>query len=429
MIANDNKTVLDLQSHFAKTFDPEKSQERYNYCFPHDYRSSYINKASYPHQWNFQTYEDKMNKYEEMLRVNNKDDDDYKEDPEALEVFIQDEVRKYAKSLKEDYANEAERYINAFNYKNTLECLKTNENNKMFSSDTIGWTDYNYIINGDIAYHLKSNFGYGSSSYFFVNLKYKNIDILPYSDGIKYYHANMKDFIRYTRLYNLSRDCWNIALDFVTQTTNAALDDPDKFIKQWIFNEVREMMSGLRRIAEDPQTCHKEAANNNFAENGLISVRNITEYQRQLYKAYPDELVMAFQAEKITGALYFLEKLKPLEIIYKDIDKTINEIIDINKKLYPTFKVNLKRINTEIKSRKHILEKLKSEAEEIEGLCAPFLAEIQEIIKRTAKMSIPKSQNAIIDEFKVSHPKFAKLDNELSLLKHDIYKSESDIMF
>ena len=47
----------------------------------------------------------------------------------------------------------------------------------MYSTDQIGWKDFEYKVNEDITAYIKTNFGYGVASYFFCNLKYKDIKI------------------------------------------------------------------------------------------------------------------------------------------------------------------------------------------------------------------------------------------------------------
>ena len=77
---------------------------------------------------------------------------------------------------------------------------------------------------------------------FFLWLKYKGIDILPYSYVVKYYYANRMDIHRYTRMYDVTRDSWNLSFKFVEETANSAADDEESFVNRYILNEINQMV-------------------------------------------------------------------------------------------------------------------------------------------------------------------------------------------
>ena len=104
----------------------------------------------------------------------------------------------------------------------------------MYSTDTLGWSDFTYKVTDDVTITIGTNFGYGQSSYFHLGLCYKGIDVLPYSFVTKYYYANMADIIRYTRLYEVKHDSWNVAFEFVERMANLATANPDAFIEETI---------------------------------------------------------------------------------------------------------------------------------------------------------------------------------------------------
>ena len=72
------------------------------------------------------------------------------------------------KELKESFYKKAKKYIYASNYQEKTEAIKKDPNIKMYSTDSIGWSEFKYSINEDITIQIKTNFGYGKSSYFFV---------------------------------------------------------------------------------------------------------------------------------------------------------------------------------------------------------------------------------------------------------------------
>ena len=100
----------------------------------------------------------------------------------------------------------------------------------MLSTEDIGWTSYEYKANEDVVIFIHTNFGYGNSSYFFLNMRYKGIDILPYTSIVHYYKANIVDLCRHTRQYSMKRDSWNVAFNLVVEAANMAKNNPEKLL-------------------------------------------------------------------------------------------------------------------------------------------------------------------------------------------------------
>lgn len=165
----------------------------------------------------------------------------------------------------------------------------------------------------------------GGSSYFFTNIRYKGIDILPYSDWIKYYYANKTDIIRYTRRHLLENNEWIKTMDFTAEIYNSSITEPENFEKRWIINEVEEMIKGLERSLNENK--NYEVINSYFHSGLRTSL-----FGRSLIR---------FKGERISGALIFLEKLKELHSICADIELYIERIMKCNMSIYP-------RLSTEI---------------------------------------------------------------------------------
>lgn len=396
MIYNANVSVLDMQVYFEREFKKGYGLLYYNYCYPYSYDSSYIDGAKYPQLYNY-------SEYQEMLK------------------------KTSSQTLKQKFASQCNRYIQAYIYNRKLVTLKQNNANKMFSTENIGWTYYSYTINQDIKIELRSNFGYGTSSYFFVNLSYKGIDILPYSYMVRYFKANMADFIRYTRNYEVERSSWKFALSFVAETSNFAICQPENFVSKWIINEVDDMMSGLNRLAENP---HHFFENYKISRtiDGMITVRNISEQEKNDYYIYPKEMDIAKQAEKISGALLLLQKLEPLISIYPKIESHIQSIKDLNRKLLPSFRYSVTDIKDEIKIREQWVQNLKNEKEILEQQCQPDFDEIKRLKQEEEKESQKYVyESDIRNKYCQTHNEFKKRLERISILSDEIYKKQSDI--
>ena len=399
MVSNRNMTVLDMQGHFEREF--RCAPRGFNYCHPYSYSTSYIGGAGFPTSYTYQ-------EYQSILR-----DCDNKEE--------------MSQSLKRKYEREAIRYIQAFCYHRELQLLKQDDNNRMFSSENIGWTDYVYDLNNDVQFRLKTNFGYGFSSYFFVNLTYKGIDILPYSQVVTYYYANMADIIRYTRMYNPKPDSWNIALDFVARTTNEAATEPSSFVRKWITNEIQMMMAGLKRFAENPSMAFSTLMLKKQID-GLITIRNINQSEEEKYKVYPHEMEIAKQAEKISGALDFLSNLEALSNLFPEVAQDIQMIKDLNIRLLPSFIRKIEEIGAEVERRQIEKNQLEDEIETLERICKPHNDAIMELIKEkkneTGK-SVPKYE--VHEKYCKEHHDYKQKYDKLNDLKKKVREMKNDI--
>ena len=217
-----------------------------------------------------------------------------------------------------------------------LECIyKKLEDDKSvlaFSHRRIGWSKPEFCLNDDLTVIYKTNFGYGASSYFFTNIKYKGIDILPYSDWIRYYHANKAEIIRYTRRHLLKNEEWIKTMDFTAEMYNSSIMEPDVFIENWIINEVDEMVKGLERLLN---------------RNDKYEIIN-SYFHKDTHFTLMGRNLVRFKGEKIAGALYFMDKLKELKPLYADIELYIERIMQCNMSIYPQLKNEINLINNEL---------------------------------------------------------------------------------
>lgn len=405
MFENPNQTVLDMQQHFVCSFPNKRS---FNYCLPYSYDTSYINGVLYLEMMSFQEYSDKLKEKRDELAKNNTSN-------------IKDAIAKYADGLKKKFLETAYRYIEAYNYDLVRQQISSDENIKMYSSENIGWTYFEYKISSDIVFTLNTNFGYGSASYFFANLRWKGIDILPYSHAVRYYKANMRDLIRYTRLYYPDRDNWVNALKFVVEISNSAMTDEKSFVQKWIIAEVNEMMKGLQCIKQDSKS-YIERFSEQSRESEYITVRNITNDEKIRYAAYPEEMGIVFKAEKITGALTLLDKLAQLPNVYPAVTDRIEEIKIMNREILPEIEHHIEHIGEDISRLERKLNLINVGIEELDKQIAPHITIIDQLCEK-AEIQDPKRDKYYIRrdvelEYRNSSLEYKELiDNKYKILE------------
>lgn len=449
MKENENRTILDVQALLTEFF-PEDifNGKYYDYLYPKSYSSAYVNGASYPHIITIEEYKNKLAKKEEWYRSeeyltehfiekeelklvkNNSTEEEYKA---KVEEIVKEGMRDYKKRLREGFSYKD--FIFAYRYTEKLREIKNDPNVKMYSTDQIGWKEFEYKVNDDITVYIKTNFGYGNASYFFCNLKYKDINILPYSWPVKYYYVEMIDFIRYTRRYSPRRISWVEVFDFAVETANMAKHEPEKFVKEWIVNEVEEMMKGMRLFMSSPDRKLEDFLGakkrpklyelHEVAEYAFRDViRNCNDRDREEYKALPKEKVIAFKAEKITGSLLLLDNLRKLTEIATIIIAYIAEIEEMNMKLLPEIERHMNNISVDIKQ---LIIRLDEGVKALEPLNVLFENHKKEIKRLRKEYKDIISEWKAENDYEQMHPEYVQLKEQIRKLTERNNELEKDI--
>ena len=455
MKENDNRTLLDVQSLFTEFYPEENFKgKHYDYLFPKKYNDAYVSGASYPHILTVEEYENKLEEQEKWYRSEEyitgccKEKDELKYlKKNATEEEYNSKINELVKEKMKDYVNSLRRgfsyqnFIYAQRYTAKLREIKKESNVKMYSTDQIGWKDFEYKVNEDITAYIKTNFGYGVASYFFCNLKYKDINILPYSWPVKYFYVEMVDFVRYTRRYLPRRTSWSEVFDFTVTTANMAKHEPERFIKEWIVNEVEEMMKGLRLYMSSPDAELAEFLNakrkasiydiHEVAEYAFKDViRNCGNRDREEYKAMPKEKVIAFKAEKITGSLLLLDNLKKLSEIASVIIPYIAEIEEMNMKLQPEIELHLKNISEDINKLNIKLDSVIKELEPLTTKLQYHKNKIDDLLEKTNKGRENKDKISKYEaekSYEKKHPEYTVLKNRIEKLTEQKDALEKEI--
>ena len=93
---------------------------------------------------------------------------------------------KVLQTFKKSFYDMYQLWTNAYSIRKAYETCKSDENIIIFSHRTSGWSNPVYQLTPNFSVEVLTNFGYGRSSYFYTRLKYKNIEITPFSDWINY---------------------------------------------------------------------------------------------------------------------------------------------------------------------------------------------------------------------------------------------------
>ena len=87
------------------------------------------------------------------------------------------------------------------------------------------------------------------------------------------------------------------------------------------------MMKGLRAIMDNPAEVQSRIKDSTSSEIRLSVIRPFNRDEFVMMETMADELTTLFKAEKITGALLFVESLRQLQEVCGDMSALINETL------------------------------------------------------------------------------------------------------
>lgn len=269
-------------------------------------------------------FETKKNKILNNDEIRNKNSELKKFNKEK-EKIIKDEKS----GLKFEYI----RWSKAYSIQKTYELCNLEKNILMYSHRTVGWSNPIYYLNDNLSVEIKTNFGYGESSYFYIKLTYKGILLLPFSDWIKYNFLNTYDIIRYSRVFQLENIYWYDAIDFCLNACNLSITNEKEFINKYIINECKVMVEGLAETMGSQNVYVRIKGK----ETPILS-NNIHH-------------IIKYKAEKISGALDFISKIIDLSNFF-DTKPIIDKIANFNLQIQPILIPEINELKLELSKLK-----------------------------------------------------------------------------
>jgi len=300
-----------------------------NYSFSPDLSDSFVNK-----EFSFNDYLSVIKNFINTS-LNKNDEINYAE--------IKIKVIKYLKNKKD-----------IINYFLNFEKLKERTDILVLSNRIGGWSNPKFQLSKDFSIEVKSNFGFGRASYFFLSIYYKNVNIAKFSDWIYYRFAKFYEVSRYTKKYHhigeknkkiIHYESWNEIIKLCNDIINLIENDLGAFIDIYIIQECKTLIDGLEYIIK----------NDTFDFFDIYSEENLNElpdFKRVNLKG--EELIL-FRTEKILGALDFITEINILSEL-TEMSKFISKIEEMNKKFFPIADAEFKIITPIYFSKKEEFE-------------------------------------------------------------------------
>lgn len=385
----------------------------YPFCLGNNYYDSYIDDIAFP---DFDTYQYRVTLMDKMSHIDNSLKRGYIDFAKKL----QGQLNAYIKKTKEEYLKQILPYTYSSDYNNALRANFVKEKYKIFSSEIHGRFTYETIINDDLKIITRTNFCYGSSTYFQIIVTYKGIELLPYGEWVKYYYAGYNSIMRFTRQYICVRASWAYAFDFIVAFVNKAIEDPDKFVREEVLSEVNTLMDGLEEIFQmSDEEFEKRLDVKHIDEDdtryiGISSARHANERERQYYKIKKKECAMVYKMEKISGAIHFIKNLKNISELIPEVENSINRIIELNKIIYPEVIAAIPPVNEEIVNLTRELRKIEQKYKQKEKQFDYYKKRLDNFKKEL--IGDGRKLQEIEQEFKEKNPQYEILAYETNEL-------------
>ena len=194
-----------------------------------------------------------------------------------------------------------------------------------------GWTQAPFTLSKNLDVQFLTNFGFGRSSYFYVKLRFKEIDIIPFSEWVIYRYINAHQIMRYSQSYELENQEWKTAMEYVRDAINLCVEDEVGFVEKYVVTECKWLIKGLKEI------CNVEKPSD-------LNLKNIKEKRDR----------MDYKGNKLSGSLNFIKSIAEYESI-TSVNNFINDIEQLCEDELPTLLQELGEIHDDFKKAKKSL--------------------------------------------------------------------------
>lgn len=428
---NPNRTVLEMQDLFKTYFDTKTySKSNFPWCLPYSYSSSYIDSICYPYMIEISKY---MSDREKLIVDTKNEISENMEradvvkrlSDEEIDQAIDKKVRQWDSNLKVTFWYDAVRYIRATDFSRLSQKLKGDKSILVMSNEAKGKNKQTYRLSEDLTISTYTNFCYGISTHFDVNVRYKDIDLITYSHLVKYYYAGVSEIIKCTRSYGADRDNWEQALLFISDVANQVKVGDLSFVKGWLKNEITEMLSRLYAINHNPIGVMEDIKGRPIDIGGLCKVYAMDGDDIKLLDIYPEEMGITFKASKLSSALDLIDRLRSSSEVYEPALDAVVQIEDINRLLAPELNEWMVKISDKLAQLDSKLKPSEEQLKLINEQIQKHDVKIRVLYDEQKVKNITRKQ--VDEEYRKSNPELIELEKEKRVLEEYVYKLQGDI--
>lgn len=296
-----------------------------------------------------------------------------------------------------------------------------------YSHRKINWSVPVYKLNEDLSLEIKTNFSLGLKSYFFIKIRYKGIDIIPFSEWIYYETCKISELVAYTRSYDVRDYKWPYAFGFARDACNLCQTDENAFIQKYMLFQCKVLTGGLEDILK---TSTYEFVNGEG------------DYDYPTRK-YGHDLIR-FRGEKVTGALNFIKYIRSYDRFF-GTGEFIDSILQCNRLIAPVLINEARLMQKELNDMNIRLKQMKKKYAPVAARNAEFNKAKKEFQKSLIEDSGEPYKNIDISESRFSeefpgykyfnelfvekYPEYPDFEEEFDEIQYEYDKQKLDIKF
>lgn len=219
-----------------------------------------------------------------------------------------------------------------------------------YSHRKVGWSTPTYQLNKNFSIELKTNFGYGGVSYFYTKLKYKGLDIIPFSEWVFYANAQLYEIIRYSAQHGLVNESWKEALAYVCDACNLSQTNEAAFVRKYIVDQCEALVHGLENFLREDKVTLRDWRR-------IYTDHHFADYQTTDVEKEGHSMV-ELRGEKLSGALAFIQNITQFGGVVNIVDY-VNRIENCNRLVQPMLTKEIVLIEQELSPLQACLDVLK----------------------------------------------------------------------
>lgn len=350
-------------------------------------------------------------------------------------ITEQDIYQEIIKNLNRDFANYILTWIHGYRISMAIRECRSQEGLIAFSHRYKGWALPEHQVNANFRLNFRTNFGYGRSSHFFILLNYKGVQIFPFMDWLNYQFVEVSQLARYSKmihewetvkkLYNsqgktttyskeevvIKQEFWQTAMDYILEAANMAITDENAFITKYIVEPIENLVNELNLLLSDDSesiVLTYPKFNENFELKSLDEEGNLL--FKKLY-------LMDAKAEKISGALQFIDEFRKLTLIIENPELYVKRVESINQQFRPLLDNYLPQANG-------LAIKLNDSIQELRLKLASIYQGSDSIVG--LKIMQQEESKMSSQDFNKKYPKFEEFKKEYKALLESKNKSEQE---
>lgn len=292
------------------------------------------------------------------------------------------------------------------------------------------WSEIIYNVTENLKIEIRTNFGFGNSSYFYVNLIYKGIRITPYSEWIEYRYKLASDVIRYSKSFAFNErskyhkeyikvyiynEDWISAFNYVKEAGRLSVLDEKGFVQKYIISECENLISGIERFYNESEFSLMDRHVYIETEGAYGYKTHVTKIKLEKVQYNPKGFeLIDFKAEKIIGALDFIDDISRCSEI-------INSEVYV-RKLYDAGKKMISHVYEELETQKNNVKSAKKDYKEF---LMPF--DEEEFITAKNEFIADGYYSSLKEEFKNMSKGRDEIKERLLLYQNNVKKLEKHI--